>query len=257
MRVPWRAVGQHSALTGFEVRVKGFDGPLDLLLELIERQGLDITGVSVLAVTDQFLAYAQDIEAQYADAASEFLLVGSQLLLLKSRALLPAHPDDPEEETAEDLAARLRVYAAFKAVAAELGDRWESGASSFIRVATPLVAQPPLESGGGDLDVLMAALHSLTARAQEVNAGPPVPHRRVTVDERVRVVRERMARGGELTFSALAAECSGRDELVATFMALLHLVIERSVQVVQARPFGEMTLRWTPPTPAGGDGEAA
>ena len=255
MRVPWRAVGQHSALTGFEVTVEGFDGPLDLLLELIERQGLDITGVSVLAVTDQFLAYAQDIEAQYADAASEFLLVGSQLLLLKSRALLPAQPDDPEEETADDLAARLRVYAAFKAVAAELGDRWESGASSFIRVATPLVAQPPLESGGGDLGVLMAAMQSLIARADEPDAGPPVPHRRVSVDERVRFVRARVISDGELTFSALAAECSGRDELVATFMALLHLVIERSVQVVQARPFGDMTLRWTPPT-ADGDGEA-
>ncbi len=255
MRVPWRAVGQHSALTGFEVRVDGFDGPLDLLLELIERQGLDITGVSVLAVTDQFLAYAHDIEAQYADAASEFLLVGSQLLLLKSRALLPAQPDDPEEETADDLAARLRVYAAFKAVAAELGDRWESGASSFIRVATPLVAQPPLESGSGDLDVLMAAMQSLIVRADELDVGPPVPQRRVSIDERVRFVRERLTSDGDLAFSALAAECRGRDELVATFMALLHLVIERSVQVVQARPFGEMRLRWTPPT-AGGDGEA-
>ena len=255
MKVPWRAVGQHSALTGFEVRVDGFDGPLDLLLDLIERQGLDITGVSVLAVTDQFLAYAQDIEAQYADAASEFLLVGSQLLLLKSRALLPAQPDDPEEETADDLAARLRVYAAFRAVAAELGERWESGATSFIRVATPLVAQPPLESGGGDLDVLMAAMQSLVAGAEEANAGPPVPHRRVTVEERVRVVRERMASEGELSFSALAAECRGRDELVATFMALLHLVIERSVQVVQARPFGEIMLRWSAAT-ANGDGQA-
>ncbi len=252
MKVPWRAVGQHSALTGFEVRVEGFDGPLDLLLELIERQGLNITGVSVLAVTDQFLAYAHDIEAQYADAASEFLLVGSQLLLLKSRALLPAQPDDPEEETADDLAARLRVYAAFKAVAAELGDRWESGVSSFIRVATPLVAQPPLESGGGDLGVLMAAMQSLIARADELDVGLPVPQRRVSIDERVRFVRERLASDGELAFSALAAECSGRDELVATFMALLHLVIERSVQVVQARPFGEMCLRRMPPA-AGGE----
>ena len=254
MRVPWRAVGQHSALTGFEVRVAGFDGPLDLLLELIERQGLDITGVSVLAVTDQFLAYAHDIEARYADAASEFLLVGSQLLLLKSRALLPAQDHEPEEETADDLAARLRVYAAFKAVAADLGDRWESGATSFIRVATPLVAQPPLESGGGDLDVLMAAMQALVAGAEE-QAGPPVPHRRVSIDDCVRIVRERLAGEGELAFSALAAECSGRDELVATFIALLHLVIERSVQVVQARPFGEIMLRWSAET-SNGDGQA-
>ncbi len=256
MRVPWRAVGQHSALTGFEVRVEGFDGPLDLLLELIERQGLDITGVSVLAVTDQFLAYAQDIEARYADAASEFLLVGSQLLLLKSRALLPAAAKEPQEETADDLAARLRVYAAFKAIAADLGDRWESGATSFIRVATPLVAQPPLESGGGDLDVLVAAMHTLTARAEKSDAGPPVPHRQVSVGERVRVVRERLARDGELAFSVIASECSGRDELVATFMALLHLVIERSVQVTQARAFGEIMLRWSA-TASNGDGQAA
>ena len=256
MKVPWRAVGQHSALTGFEVRVEGFDGPLDLLLDLIERQGLDITGVSVLAVTDQFLAYAQDIETRYADIASEFLLVGSQLLLLKSRALLPAQANEPQEETADDLAARLRVYAAFKAVAADLADRWESGASSFIRVATPLVVQPPLESGGGDLDVLIAAMQALTARAEKADVAPPMPRRSVSIGDRIRVVRERLARDGELAFSVIAAECNGRDELVATFMALLHLVIERSVQVVQDQPFGEIMLRFSA-TASSEDGQAA
>lgn len=245
MSVPWRAVGQHSAITDFEVRVDGFDGPLDLLLELIERQGLDIAGVSVLAVTDQFLAYAQQLETHYADAASEFLLVGSQLLLLKSRALLPPQEDELKEETADDLAARLRIYAAFKAVAADLSALWETGATSFIRAATPVLAQPPVEPGTGDLDSLIEALATMAAETDPAEDKVSVPRLRISIADRMQEIRHQLGRDQEIRFSVIADKCHSRDELVATFIALLHLVVERHVHVSQDGPFGEMTLRWT------------
>ena len=246
MNVPWRPIGQESALSEFEVRVEGFDGPLDLLLDLIQRQGLDITGVSILAVTNQFLEYAQELEVVYTEAASEFLLVGSQLLLLKSRALLPVQADDHQEESVDDLASRLRVYAAFKAVATDLSERWDSGATSFIRAATPLVTRPPVTARTGDLEALIDAIQQLMDTNNDPESEAPVPRRQINITDRMNEITSRLMQMDELGFSDLVGEHSNRDEIVATFIALLHLVISRQIAVTQPMPFGEMTLRWMP-----------
>ena len=247
MSVPWRPAGQATSLTDFAVTLDAFEGPLELLLYLIEKQGLDITGVSVLAVTDQFIAYTRQLGERFADAASEFLLVGSQLALLKSRALLPRPADDEEEETAEDLAARLRLYAAFKAVAGDLDRRLETGLASFIRVAAPVVARPPVEPGSGDLAALLAAIDDLlaTQRAPGPTMDPPIVL--YAVADKIRDLVDRIRREGIITFERVAAECVSRMELIITFIALLHLVHQRQVTVEQAEPFGPITLRAAEP----------
>ena len=243
MSVPWRPAGQATSLTGFAVSLDAFEGPLELLLHLIEKQGLDITGVSVLAVTDQFIAYARQLGERFADAASEFLLVGSQLALLKSRALLPQAEADEEEETAEDLAARLRLYAAFKAVAGDLDQRLDTGLASFIRVAAPLVARPPVEPGSGDLAALIRSLDDMLAKQRTPEPAVAPPILRYAVADKIRDLAERVRRERTITFERLASECADRAELIVTFIALLHLVQARRLTVEQAEPFGPITLR--------------
>jgi segregation and condensation protein A len=242
--VPWRPAGQQSALTGFAVQLDEFEGPLDLLLHLIDKQGLDITGVSVLDVTDQFVNYARELDDQFADAASEFLLVGSQLALLKSRALLPQDEHEvDEEETVEDLAARLRVYAAFKAVAAELDKRLSSGASSLIRVAAPVIAQPPVERGAGDLDVLVGAIEEMLVTHRRGGRVFNPPAFRYRVSDKVRELSARIRRDGSLEFATVAAECTDRAELIVTFVAILYLLQRREVRVEQDVLFGPIHLQ--------------
>lgn len=245
MTATWGPAGQASALTGFEIDIGDFEGPLDLLVQLIERQGLDITGVSVLAVTDQFVAYAHQLHEHFAEAASEFLLVASRLALLKSRALLPQPETEDDDESADDLADRLRVYAAFKAVAMDLDERLRAGASSFIRVAPPSLPQPVPEPGAGDLARLLKALERLTQIDAPVESFIESPTRRFRVADKVRDLKSLLKSRGTLAFDAIAADCADRAELIATFVAVLHLVRQRTATVEQSGAFGSIVLRST------------
>lgn len=244
MTATWGPAGQASALAEFEIDTGDFEGPLDLLVQLIEKQGLDITGVSVLAVTDQFVAYAHELRERFAEAASEFLLVASRLALLKSRALLPQIEPDDEEETVDDLAERLRIYAAFKAVAMELDERLRAGHASYIRVATPDLPQPDPEPGAGDLARLLKAIERLTQVDVPVASLIDTPTRRFRVADKVRDLQSRLRSEKTLAFDSIAATCTDRAELVATFVAVLHLVKQRTATVEQASPFGSILLRW-------------
>ena len=242
MTTTWGPAGQASALAGFEIDIEDFEGPLDLLVQLIEKQGLDITGVSVLAVTDQFVSYAHHLHEQFAEAASEFLLVASRLALLKSRALLPQIEPDDEEESVDDLVERLRVYAAFKVVAMDLDARLRAGQASFIRVAPPDLQQPTPEPGAGDLGRLLKALERLMRVDAPVESLISAPTRRFRVADKVRDLQALLQSQGTLAFDAIAAACTDRAELIATFVAVLHLVRQRAATVEQSTPFGSIML---------------
>ena len=245
MTATWGPAGQATALGGFEVDIKDFEGPLDLLVQLIEKQGLDITGVSVLAVTDQFVTYAHELHERFAEAASEFLLVASRLALLKSRALLPRVEAEEDEESIDDLAERLRVYAAFKSVAVDLDARLRAGNASFIRVATPDLPQPAPEPGAGDLARLIKALDRLTRVDAPIEALVSEPTRRFRVADKVRDLESLLRVQGRLAFDTIAAACADRAELIATFVAVLHLVKQRTATVEQSSPFGSIILAST------------
>jgi len=246
MTTSWSRAGQSSALASFELDIQDFEGPLDLLLHLIEKQGLDITGVSLLAVTDQFVEHAHQIREHYAEAASEFLLVASQLALLKSRALLPQpEPDEENEESLDDIAERLRLYAAFKAVAHELDERLQAGTGSFIRVA-PLEIEPtPPKPGTGDLSILMAALSQLVQSNDPEVMDHATPTRRFHVADKIDEIGALLSQHGSVPFDDIASTCSTRAELIAAFLAVLHLVQQRAATVNQPTPFSPIILEAT------------
>ena len=242
MTATWGPAGQASALASFEIDVGDFEGPLDLLVQLIEKQGLDITGVSVLAVTDQFVTFAHQLHEQFAEAASEFLLVASRLALLKSRALLPQIEPEDEEESVDDLAERLRIYAAFKAVAMDLDARLRDGQASYIRVAQPNLPQPTPEPGAGDLTRLLQALERLMRVDAPLDTLVDTPTRRFRVADKVRDLQAMLRARESLAFDTIAAACADRAELIATFVAVLHLVKQRAATVEQSGPFGTIVL---------------
>jgi segregation and condensation protein A len=134
----------------YELRLPVFEGPLDLLLQLIEKEELDITSLSLVQVTDQYLTHLRSLEDIDADALAEFIAIGAKLLFLKSRALLPRAPEAEEEEptaeeVGEELARLLREYKRFKEAAGSLREMDERGWHAYPRLAAP--PEVPLPSG--------------------------------------------------------------------------------------------------------------
>ncbi len=230
----------------YRVQLPVFEGPLDLLLYLIERQELDITQVSLARVTDQYLEYLQRMEERRAGELAEFLVIAAKLLLIKSRALLPQPPPPPEpgeEDVGEELVQQLAVYKRFKEVAATLRQREEEGWRSFVRLAPPPKIEPPLELNL-TLDELVALVRQALSLAPEA---PPVgqvgpPPQRISLEERIAAVETAVGQAGRVTFRALLSQAASRPEIIATLLAVLELLKRQRIRVEQEGLFGEIWI---------------
>jgi len=230
------------------VRTPVFEGPLDLLLHLIEREDLDITAVSLVQVTDQYMAALKSQERIDLRALADFVAVGARLLLLKSRALLPRSPeqtaadDEEAEEIALDLTAQLEEYRAFKQAASYLRELEEAGHRSFTRVAPPPADWLPTGLEKVTLKKLLQAF------AKAIERLPPAPEperlqRQVLniAERRVQLLAAVRSRGS-VPFTRLIADCRTRLEAIITFLAILDLLKTDDLQAEQSSSFGEIVL---------------
>jgi len=223
-----------------ELHLESFDGPLELLLLLIEQRRLPITQVSLAQVADQYLAQVHALPALDADLLADFLVIGGKLLLLKSRALLLTEEPDPEvEEVATDLAERLAIYRVFRAAAEVLRELEQRGERMYPTQREPLIStQPaPLAPLGPDALVAVWRRFSLSSPPSEIDF-PGVS--RASVDERRIRILDALRTRTRLSFRALAGETV--DEVVATFLAVLELFRRGQVKVDQEVPFGDLLL---------------
>jgi len=235
-------------VTMLAVRTPVFEGPLDLLLHLIEREDLDITAVSLVQVTDQYMAALKSQERIDLRALADFVAVGARLLLLKSRALLPRSPeqtaadDEEAEEIALDLTAQLEEYRAFKQAASYLRELEEAGHRSFTRVAPPPADWLPTGLEKVTLKKLLQAF------AKAIERLPPAPEperlqRQVLniAERRVQLLAAVRSRGS-VPFTRLIADCRTRLEAIITFLAILDLLKTDDLQAEQSSSFGEIVL---------------
>ncbi|MCZ2861001.1 segregation and condensation protein A [Blastococcus sp. VKM Ac-2987] len=248
----------------FTVRLTNFEGPFDLLLQLIGKHKLDVTEIALSTVTDEFIAHLRALGDELdLDQASEFLVVASTLLDLKAARLLPAAEVDDEEdlellEARDLLFARLLQYKAYKQAAAFLRDREAEAARRFPRQAglEPRFAELVPEVS---LDLTPEQFAALAARAlaPRVPETVSVSHLHappVSVTEQLLLVRNQLVRSGTASFRALTADCGHTLEVVARFLALLELYRQQRVVFEQLTPLGELHVRWTGdavPDPAG------
>ena len=240
----------------FVVRLDNFDGPFDLLLQLITQHRLDLTEVALSQVTDDFLAHLDAVGPEWdLDQVTGFLVIAATLLDMKAARLLPdVESDDPadaeELETRDLLFARLLAYRAYQQVAALFAEL-EAGALRRYPRAVTLESRflgllPEVRLG--------VSAQQFAELAARVFAPPPPPtvinldhlHRpRVSVTEHAEVVRGLLRARGAATFSELVADCDGTLHIVARFLALLHLYRESCVAFDQVEPLGALTVRWT------------
>ena len=221
-----------------------FQGPLDLLLTLIERRRLEITAVSLAEVAEQYLLAVRALPAADPELLAEFLVIASRLLLLKSRALLPreAEDDDGEaEDEGAELVARLEAYRTIKLAAEQLAERLQAGYEGFTRSARPehVELQPELEPV--EAQVLAQLWRSILRRVPKAPDQPPVLTPRVQVGERVAAIRDLLSTRVEVTWEEISG--STLDEMIATFLAILELIRRIEAVVRQEQPFGQIVLR--------------
>jgi segregation and condensation protein A len=235
---------------GYPVRLPFFEGPLDLLLHLIERQELDITEISLVAVTDQYIQAIEVLEEIEPGALADFLVVAAKLLYIKSHTLLPKpRPAEAEEaEGGDSLIQQLLEYRRYKSVAEGLQMRQEAGLRAFVRLAPAPRLERKLDLTGVSLDKLTQALQRALRRIPSDPPRPRVHTYPITVADQIEVVRARVqGRVGReappVCFNALLSEPSSRMEIVVTFLAILELIKQREIVVEQEEVFGEIVLR--------------
>jgi segregation and condensation protein A len=240
----------------FSVKLVNFEGPFDLLLQLIGKHKLDVTEVALHRVTDEFIAHIRAMgDAWDLDEASEFLVIAATLLDLKAARLLPAAAVEDEEDLAllearDLLFARLLQYRAFKQAAAHLAElaeigqrRWPRAVALEQRYADAL---PDLVLGIGP-----ERLAKLAARVFSPKPPPPtisiahIHDVKVSVREHAEILRERLRQCGVATFGDLVSDCQSTLEVVARFLAVLELYREGLIGFEQVQALGELTVRWT------------
>jgi segregation and condensation protein A len=244
-----------AASTRFTVRLTNFEGPFDLLLQLIGKHKLDVTEIALSKVTDEFIAHLRALGDELdLDQASEFLVVASTLLDLKAARLLPAADVEDEEdlellEARDLLFARLLQYKAYKQAARFLREREAEATRRFPREAgleprfADLVPEVLLDLTPAEFAALAA--RALTPKAPEVVSVSHLHASAVSVSEQLLIVRNHLVRSGTTTFRALTADCGHTLEVVARFLALLELYRQQRVVFEQLTPLGELHVRWT------------
>ena len=231
-----------ATLDAYQFRLPSFEGPLDVLLRLIERDQLAISEISLLAVFDQFLAHLDTLESDAPDAIAEFVMVAGRLSVLKSRALLPRPAKALEEPDEIDLVRQLEEYRAVKAAAELLAVRQRTGSGAFGRgeaVACPtaeptrFAPQPP--------SALAEAVGRWLTRVPAKPALLP-PHRIISLREMISRITSALEREARVSFGRIRATCAGPQDTAVAFLAILTLMRRQAVIATQTELFGPIEL---------------
>lgn len=231
----------------FQLAVGEFEGPLDLLLFLIQRHELDILELPVAFVTERYLAYLKLMDQLNLDVASEYLVMAATLAHIKSKMLLPRPPedeDDVEEEAdpREELIRRLLEYQKYKLAAEELQSRGVAGRDIFMRGVAAPEAEGPAPLADMGVFRLVEAFQGVLERVDDGHAFE-ISADRISIQERIVEIVDRLRAQGACEFGGLFEGIVTRYDIVVTFMAVLELAKLRLLMVSQGHPKQALSLQ--------------
>jgi len=232
-----------------EVFLEAFEGPLDLLLYLIRRQGLDILDIPLAEITRQYMQYIELMHDLQLELAGEYLVMAATLAEIKSRMLLPRPKStDEEEDPRAELVRRLQEYERFKRAAEGIDalprlerDVWSASAELTQRQQPRVLPQIALQE-------MLMAFKDVVARS-EMFAHHHIQRERLSVGERMSDILEALRAGGFVPFAQLFRPQEGRMGVTITFVAILELMREGLIDIVQAQPYAPLHVRGTSPAP--------
>lgn len=227
-----------------EVFLEAFEGPLDLLLYLIRKQNIDILDIPVAEITRQYMTYVELMKAVHLELAAEYLLMAAMLAEIKSRMLLPRPEglDAEEEDPRAELIRRLQEYERFKKAAEDLDELPREGRDFVVPTLPAPEARARKLLPEVELGELLLAMGEVLRRA-DLFESHQVTREILSTRERMSQVLERLKNGAFVPFVALFTLEEGRLGVVVTFMAILELVKESLVELVQNEPFSPIHVR--------------
>lgn len=227
------------------IKISQFEGPLDLLLQLIESRELEITAISLADVTDQYIICLKKVEESHSEDLADFLVLASRLIFIKSKALLPVlEADGGVEEDTEDLKRRLEEYRNIKILSQKIGELDKRKNINFSRMAEKRINVVFLPPRNATINVLHKYFDKIF---KEISAEPNILPRKeikelVKLEDKIKCLMEKINNGGIKNFSGFLGENSSRIDVVVSFLALLHLLKRKVIIVRQKGLFGEMEI---------------
>ena len=211
-------------------KLDSFEGPLDLLLTLIKKNKVSIYDIPIIEITDQYLQAIEGIEESQLENTSEFLVMASHLLLIKSKMLLPRDEEEEEEDPREELAQRLLEYQKFKEASLELRKTEFSSRYMTFREEEKIKFPIPEYSREHEIEDLLDAFKSILAR--KIRKAPPtkksfsgiVGREKVSVDDMVDKICKVLSKKKKVNFKTLFKEEDSKPEMIATFLAILEMI---------------------------------
>jgi segregation and condensation protein A len=231
--------------SAYRISTPVYEGPLDLLLQLIERAELDITLLALAQVTDQYLAHMREMQDRPTEEVSAFLVIAARLIQIKSEALLPRPQvrEPGEEDPGAALARQLAAYKKYREIAELLGQREADNLKTHLRLAQPPRLEAHLDLEGIGMDDLVAAARQALIKA-DLRPGlkTVVSQPQVTIREKISQISSFLRNGGRSTFRKLLGNKRTRLDVVVTFLALLELVKRHLIIARQENTFGDIEI---------------
>jgi segregation and condensation protein A len=226
------------------IAIDKFEGPLDLLWSLIRDSKLDITEISLSLVTEQYIKYLRLMEIMNIQVAAEFIVMASELLYYKSKALLPAGEMDDEyfvPPLPPNLVQKLLEYKKYQAAAEDMRRVFENQSDCFTRTT------PPAEAGDNELYLEVSLFDLLKAFAEVIDSQETIEQEEIIFDEvlvsdRIAFIGARLAERESMLFEELFQPTSGRAMIIASFLAILEMSKMRRIRIMQHMLFGEIRI---------------
>ena len=229
-----------------DIKLKDFEGPLDLLLHLVSKYQMDIYDVPITEVIEQYLAYISTLQAMRLEVAGEYMVMASQLMLIKSRKLLPkvAEVTDLEDDLEQDLLSQIEEYRKFKLLGEQLEVKHQERAQYYSKTPTELIYEDAeLVHDKTTIDLFLAFSNLLSKKKEEFSQSHTTILRdEYKIEDMMVIVREALVEGQQLRLQDLFKETKDLQEVITLFLATLELMKTQEILLIQKESFGDIYL---------------
>ena len=229
-----------------DIKLKDFEGPLDLLLHLVSKYQMDIYDVPITEVIEQYLAYISTLQAMRLEVAGEYMVMASQLMLIKSRKLLPkvAEVTDLEDDLEQDLLSQIEEYRKFKLLGEQLEVKHQERAQYYSKAPTELIYEDAeLVHDKTTVDLFLAFSNLLSKKKEEFSQNHTTILRdEYKIEDMMIIVREALVEGQQLRLQDLFKETKDLQEVITLFLATLELIKTQEILLIQKESFGDIYL---------------